>query len=229
MNVIFLSTDYLNGLNHCLMLESLSDVVLQAKLLKARLLITSKDYSSVISEAGYILKEEDDNLEALILRGCAYYYLANHDVATRHYQLGLRLDPEHGELKKAYFGLKNLIKKTKNDNASKGKLRLAVEEYKSAIALDPNHTAHNVNLHLGLCKVLVKLGRGQDARGEAKLVIEDWEGDVADLKSAYEKSPQRYGSFLDVAAYQRRKFMKYQISSNRIRRIADRGFPASIC
>ncbi|XP_073282121.1 dnaJ protein P58IPK homolog isoform X1 [Primulina huaijiensis] len=224
-------------------LEHIDKVVLvfspactKAKLLKARLLIASKDYSSAISEAGYILKEEEDNLEALLLRGRAYYYLADHDVSIRHYQKGLRLDPEHGELKKAYFGLKNLLKKTKSvsdffhvkihdlrsylcialcitqadDNASKGKLRLAVEEYKAAIALDPNHTSHNVNLHLGLCKVLVKLGRGQDAvtscnevleidgdsvealkqRGEAKLLIEDWEGAVADLKSAYEKSPQ---------------------------------------
>lgn len=32
----------------------------------------------------------------------------------RHYQKGLRSDPEHGELKKAYFGLKNLLKKTKS-------------------------------------------------------------------------------------------------------------------
>lgn len=29
--------------------------------------------------------------------------------------------------------------------------------------MDPNHSAHNVHLHLGLCKVLVKLGRGKDA------------------------------------------------------------------
>lgn len=49
------------------------------------------------------------------------------------------------------------------DNASKGKLRLAVEDYKAALALDPNHLAHNVHLHLGLCKVLVQLGRGKDA------------------------------------------------------------------
>lgn len=49
------------------------------------------------------------------------------------------------------------------DNASKGKLRLAVEEYKTALALDPDHTAYNVHLHLGLCKVLVKLGRGKEA------------------------------------------------------------------
>ncbi|KAK4392169.1 DnaJ protein P58IPK [Sesamum angolense] len=80
--------------------------VLQAKLLKVRLLIATKDYSSAISESGYILKEDEDNLEALLLRGRAYYYLADHDVAIRHYQKGLRLDPEHGELKKAYFGLK---------------------------------------------------------------------------------------------------------------------------
>ena len=49
------------------------------------------------------------------------------------------------------------------DNESRGKLRLAVEDYRAALALDPNHTAYNVNLHLGLCKVLVKLGRGKDA------------------------------------------------------------------
>ncbi|KAM7531746.1 hypothetical protein LguiB_035156 [Lonicera macranthoides] len=184
----------------------------KAKLLKVKLLLAAKDYAAAISETGYILKEDEDNLEALLLRGRAYYYLADHDVAIRHFQKGLRSDPEHSELKKAYFGLKNLLKKTKSaeDNSSKGKLRLAVEDYKAALALDPNHVAHNVHLHLGLCKVLVKLGRGKDAlssctevleideelvealvqRGEAKLLIEDWEGAVADLKSAAEKSPQ---------------------------------------
>ncbi|KAF9665023.1 hypothetical protein SADUNF_Sadunf16G0079000 [Salix dunnii] len=184
----------------------------EAKLLRVKLLLAVKDYSAVISEAGYILKEDENNLEALLLRGRAYYYLADHDVATKHYQKGLRLDPEHSQLKKAYFGLKNLLKKTKNadDNASKGKLRVSVEDYRAALALDPDHLAHNVHLHLGLCKVLVKLGRGKDAitscnealningellealvqRGEAKLIVEDWEGAVEDLKSAAEKSPQ---------------------------------------
>lgn len=57
--------------------------VLQAKLLRVKLLLAVKDYSSVISEAGYILKEDENNLEALLLRGRAYYYLADHDVATK--------------------------------------------------------------------------------------------------------------------------------------------------
>ncbi|URD87726.1 dnaJ [Musa troglodytarum] len=210
---------------------------LEAKILKVKLLLALKDYSSVISESGFILKEDEDNLEALLVRGRAYYYLSDHDVALRHYQKGLRLDPEHSELKKAYFGLKNLLKKAKSaeDNAAKGKLRVAVEDFKAALALDPNHTAHNVHLHLGLCKVLVKLGRGKDAidsctevlnideelvealvqckdhihveyystgiphamfvradwqRGEAKLLTEDWDGAVEDLKIAAQKSPQ---------------------------------------
>ncbi|XP_020087008.1 dnaJ protein P58IPK homolog B [Ananas comosus] len=185
---------------------------LKAKLLKAKALLALKDYSSVISETGYILKQDEDNLVALLLRGRAYYYLSDHDVASRHFQKGLRLDPEHTDLKKAYFGLKNLLKKTKSaeDNVAKGKLRLAVEDFKAALAFDPNHSAHNVHLYLGLCKVLVKLGRGKDAldsctealnidgelvealaqRGEAKLLVEDWEGAVEDLKEAAQKSPQ---------------------------------------
>ncbi|KAL1541293.1 DnaJ subfamily C member 3 [Salvia divinorum] len=205
--------------DHTKALEYLEKVVLvfspecsKAKLLKVRLLIAIKDYLSAISNTGYILKEDEDNLEALLLRGNAYYYLADHEIAIRHYQKGLRLDPEHGELKRSYFKLKGLLKKTKSaeDNASNGKLRLATEEYKAALALDPNHSSHNVHLHLGLCKVQVKLGRGDDAvtsctealeldgdlvqalvqRGEAKLLIEDWEGAVADLKSAAQKSPR---------------------------------------
>ncbi|PWA51945.1 P58IPK-like protein [Artemisia annua] len=212
-NSLFDSGDYTKAL------EFIDKVVLifspacsQAKILKVKLLLAAKDYAGAISEAGYILKEDEDNLDALLLRGRAYYYLADHDVATRHYQKGLRSDPEHSELKKAYFGLKNLLKKTKNaeDNEKKGKLRVAVEDYKAALALDPNHVAHNVHLHFGLCKLLVKLGRGKDAlnsctevltideehvealvqRGEAKLLIEDWEGAVADMKAAAEKSPQ---------------------------------------
>lgn len=48
-----------------------------------RLLLAAKDYSGAISETGFILKEDENNLEALLLRGRAYYYLADHDVATR--------------------------------------------------------------------------------------------------------------------------------------------------
>ncbi|KAL7243201.1 hypothetical protein ACSBR1_015586 [Camellia fascicularis] len=95
-------------------------------------------------------------------------------------------------------------------NENKGQPRLAVEDYKAALALDPNHLAHNIHLHLGLGKVMFKLGRGKDVvsnctevldideelvealiqRGEARLLIEDWKGVVADLKPTVENLPQ---------------------------------------
>lgn len=48
-----------------------------------KLLLAERDYSSAISESGLVLKEDEDNLEALLLRGRAYYYLGDHDVAIR--------------------------------------------------------------------------------------------------------------------------------------------------
>ena len=57
--------------------------MLQAKLLRVKLLLAETEYSSAISETGLILKEDENNLNALLLRGRAYYYLADHDVALR--------------------------------------------------------------------------------------------------------------------------------------------------
>ena len=58
-------------------------LLLKAKILKVKLLLLVNDYSSAISETGFILKEDENNLEALLIRGRAYYYLADHDVAIR--------------------------------------------------------------------------------------------------------------------------------------------------
>lgn len=40
---------------------------------------------------------------------------------------------------------------------------MSAEDYKTALAMDPDHTSYNVHLYLGLCKTLVKLGRGKEA------------------------------------------------------------------
>lgn len=64
----------------------------QAKILKVKLLLATRDYSGAIAETGYILKEDEDNLEALLLRGRAYYYLADHDVALRYIWLHIQYD-----------------------------------------------------------------------------------------------------------------------------------------
>lgn len=48
-----------------------------------KLLLASKDYADAAAECGFLLKEDENNLDALLLRGRAYYYLAEHDLAMR--------------------------------------------------------------------------------------------------------------------------------------------------
>lgn len=47
------------------------------------------------------------------------------------------------------------------DNANKGKLRAAVEDYRAAIALDRDLVAHNIHLHLGLVRSWSSLDGGR--------------------------------------------------------------------
>nr|CAD1823821.1 unnamed protein product [Ananas comosus var. bracteatus] len=56
----------------------------------------------------------------------------------------------------------SLIEKKAQSEASESDFKYE-ENFKEALAFDPNQSAHNVHLYLGLCKVLVKLGRGKDA------------------------------------------------------------------
>lgn len=56
---------------------------MQARLLKAKLALKKKDYSEAVAEAGRVLKMDESDLDALLVRGNAYLYLADHDVALR--------------------------------------------------------------------------------------------------------------------------------------------------
>ena len=42
-----------------------------------------------------MLKVQSSSIEALVLRGEAYYYMMELDLAMRHFREGLRMDPEH--------------------------------------------------------------------------------------------------------------------------------------
>jgi len=49
-------------------------------------------------------------LKALLLRGKAFYMLGEYEMAQKHYSQGLRSDPEHDELKKAFLSLKKTLR-----------------------------------------------------------------------------------------------------------------------
>lgn len=184
----------------------------EALLLKARLLFAKRDFPAVIAEAGRALKSDENDLQALLLRGRAYLYTGDHDHALKHYQAGLRSDPEHSELKQAYRQLKNLVKRTKaaTDLLEQSKFRQAADEFKLALEIIPDHSSHNLHLHVGLCRCLGRLGRHKQAeeacsralegdgemfdallmRGESRLALEEWEGAMGDFKHAHQLNQQ---------------------------------------
>eukprot|EP01036_Dinobryon_divergens_P030586 gene30586-39854_t len=61
-----------------------------------------------IADTGRVLKLESDNLEALELRGRAYYILGELDTAMNHYRKGLKFDPEHKGIKDMYRIIKKV-------------------------------------------------------------------------------------------------------------------------
>lgn len=66
---------------------------MQARLLRAKLSLRKKEYSDAVAEAGRVLKSDESDLDALLVRGNAYLYLADHDVALRYYCSSLSHQP----------------------------------------------------------------------------------------------------------------------------------------
>lgn len=99
------------------------------------------DLYEAIADAGKALKSDPDDLDALELRGTAYYRLADHDMAKTHWQQGLKLDPEHRGCKAGYKTLRALTKKdSAADKAqAEGRHQAAIDSWLAAIAVDPTH------------------------------------------------------------------------------------------
>jgi DnaJ family protein C protein 3 len=69
-----------------------------------------------IGVTGRIVKAVPGHLEALTLRGTAYMYLADHDMAKRHFGEALKFDPDHKDSRKAFNKLKDLDRKRQRAN-----------------------------------------------------------------------------------------------------------------
>lgn len=48
------------------------------------MLLKNKEYSGAIAEAALVLKNDENDLEGLLLRGKGYYYIGDYDVAIRY-------------------------------------------------------------------------------------------------------------------------------------------------
>lgn len=132
---------------------------------RAQSLFFSGDYYGCISEAGKLLKQHPNHVEAYHLRGSAFYQLGDLQQAVVHYREGLKLDPEHKECKKGHKLIKSIEKKLKKAEEANGKRNFgtAAQYYKEAIESDPQNRLLNRPTMLLLAKAFSNAGQHDQA------------------------------------------------------------------
>eukprot|EP00937_MAST-01D_sp_MAST-1D-sp2_P007304 g7304.t1 len=184
-------------------------------LLRAHAQMRMAQYFDVLADTGRALKLQQDSMEALLLRGDAYYLLADHDMAMRHYRQALHFDPEDKACKRAYRRLKKITKLAKKGDAAveQGQHEEALEHFAAARAVDPQHRAFNKDVLLKAAHSHVALKQPQEAKalaaealqldpelvaahvvvGDASMAAEDFEEAVRAYKAAHERAQQDGG------------------------------------
>lgn len=123
------------------------------------------DRENVLADAGKALKVNDKNIAALAMRGDAYYYMDEFELAQRHYRQGLKLDPEHKQCKASYRRIKQMenVAKAAEQEVQSGQLNEALESYEKGAKIDPEQQLFAGKMNLGRCKVMLRLKRFADA------------------------------------------------------------------
>lgn len=100
----------------------------------------NEQYES-IADTGKILKIESGHMEALELRGRAYYVLGELDMAMNHYRQGLKSDPEHTTIKEMYRVVKKIQENLKKSNKAveEGNHERAIELLLKVLDVDSEH------------------------------------------------------------------------------------------
>jgi len=115
----------------------------------ARCKIIRKDYQEALKFAGNVLKGDEGDLDALLLRGKAYYYMDAIPRAMKHWKQGLSLDPEHKALKKLFKSVRKFQKKLEKADELKEqkKYTKAIELLDEALELDLTHAVRKSVMH----------------------------------------------------------------------------------
>lgn len=137
-----------------------------------------------IADTGKVLKLESDNLEALELRGRAYYIIGELDTSINHYRKALKFDPEHKECKDMYRVVKSVLDNQKKFEkaSSSGDHKRAAEVLLKLISIDPHHRTFVPKARLDLARTYRHMKKYKEAKAEAELVIQVDENSVGAYK-----------------------------------------------
>eukprot|EP00531_Pseudo-nitzschia_arenysensis_P003757 CAMPEP_0116134338 /NCGR_PEP_ID=MMETSP0329-20121206/10591_1 /TAXON_ID=697910 /ORGANISM="Pseudo-nitzschia arenysensis, Strain B593" /LENGTH=511 /DNA_ID=CAMNT_0003629039 /DNA_START=139 /DNA_END=1674 /DNA_ORIENTATION=- len=177
---------------------------------KATATLHAGDYYSAISDTGVVLKAYPKNLEAYKLRGMAYFWLNEHEMAIKHFREGLKLDPEHKGCKEGHKLVKKIDKKKKKgDTAMEAKnFEEAIEHYKGAIAIEPKHVNFKKPTSFLIVKAYSSNEQHKEAIQLAQSLVEEFKnaldamwalGDAQTSAEEYEEALRTFREALEAA------------------------------
>ncbi|KAK4055964.1 hypothetical protein OIO90_002957 [Microbotryomycetes sp. JL221] len=178
---------------------------------KVQALVGKKRYEEASSIAADLLRQDQNQPDALYYRGLALYYSGNQAQAIAHMQSALRNDPDFG-LARTLLKKIRLLDSTKdsgNEAFKAGRLDDAVAKYTEALAIDEDNDAINATLLSNRATAYLKLKNYDQAladcnscleldesyfkayrtRARTYVGLEQFEQAVQDMEKAFELAP----------------------------------------
>lgn len=169
-----------------------------------------------------LLRENNQDPEALVLRGRALYAQGDNAKAVQHFKQALSSDPDFKDGLKYLRMVQKLdrMKEQGNSLFKTGKLRDAVDTYTQALEVDPTNKGTNSKLlqNRALCHQKLKDPSAAIADCDRAIALDptytkarrtrakclgdtgDWQGSVNDLKAIAESSPSEPNIARDIRA-----------------------------
>ncbi|RKF73138.1 DnaJ-like protein subfamily C member 7-like protein [Golovinomyces cichoracearum] len=159
-----------------------------------------------------LLRTNNADPEALVLRGRALYAQGENDKAITHFRQAINCDPDYREAVK-YLRIVQKLEKMKNEGNSEyksGKYQEAINKYTEALQIDPLNKGTNSKLLQNRAQCYLRLKSFKDAIADCESAIAldpsyikakktkaaatgqsgDWEAAVRELKKLLEANPQ---------------------------------------
>ncbi|CAN6675127.1 hypothetical protein TRVA0_092S00144 [Trichomonascus vanleenenianus] len=185
------------------------------KLLRGELQVASGDLDQATSTVMDLLRRDQQDPQALTLRGRILYAEGDNAKAVAHFQQALRCDPDFAPARRM-LKLSREVEKARaagNEAFKSGDLAQAKELYTKALEVDPQSIVNNSRIYSNRATVNVKLGLLEEALADcdASLALDDtfvkvrrtkarvlgklerWEDAVSEFKSALEQDEADQG------------------------------------
>ena len=150
--------------------ESAKDLLM----LRASAHLQLGDHFETIADTGRVIKLYGDSIDALELRGAAYYVLGEFVMAMNHYRSALKSDPEHEGCKKGYRLVKKIsgFRDKATEAISQNKWEDAIKQLQKLVEVDPEHPVVITAAYIDLADSFRNLKQYQSAKEYARKAVD---------------------------------------------------------